>query len=110
MVIVPLIAASIITGIAGIGGAKGLGRLGGKTLLFYMSTSLFAILVGLVLVNLIQPGIVDGEPIKNILAVSDAQVQATQARVGSHGAGSIVDVLLSMVPVNIIKAIPICKT
>ena len=104
MVIVPLIAASIITGIAGIGGAKGLGRLGGKTLLFYMSTSLFAILVGLVLVNLIQPGIVDGEPIKNILAVSDAQVQATQARVGSHGAGSIVDVLLSMVPVNIIKA------
>ena len=104
MVIVPLIAASIITGIAGIGGAKGLGRLGGKTILFYMSTSLLAILVGLVLVNLIQPGLVNGEPIKNILSVSEAQVQATQAKVGSQGVGSIVDVLLSMVPVNIVKA------
>ena len=51
MVIVPLIASSIITGIAGIGGSKGLGRLGGKTILFYMSTSLLAILIGLVLVN-----------------------------------------------------------
>ncbi|MEJ2362389.1 MAG: dicarboxylate/amino acid:cation symporter [Gammaproteobacteria bacterium] len=104
MVIVPLIASSIITGIAGIGGAKGLGRLGGKTILFYMSTSLLAILVGLILVNLIQPGIVGGEPIRNILSVTDAQIQATQSRVGSHGAGSIVGVLLSMLPVNIVKA------
>jgi proton glutamate symport protein len=104
MVIVPLIAASIITGIAGIGGTKGLGRLGGKTILFYMCTSLFAILVGLVLVNLIKPGIVDGEPIKNILAVTNAQIQATQAKVGHEGMGSIVGVLLSMLPPNIIKA------
>ena len=104
MVIVPLIVSSIITGIASIGGSKGLGRLGGKTILFYMTTSLFAILVGLVLVNLLKPGIVDGIPIKNILAVSDAQVQAAQAKVGSHGASSVVDVLLSMLPVNIIKS------
>jgi proton glutamate symport protein len=104
MVIVPLIASSIITGIAGIGGSKGLGRLGGKTILFYLSTSLFAILIGLVLVNLIQPGVVNGEPIKNILSVTDAQVQAAQAKVGSQGASSIVDVILSMLPVNIIKA------
>lgn len=104
MVIVPLIAASIISGIAGIGGAKGLGKLGGKTILYYLTTSLFAILIGLVLVNLIQPGVVDGKPIKEILAVTDAQVHATQARVGGHGAGSIVDVLLSMLPVNIVKA------
>lgn len=104
MVIVPLIASSIITGIAGIGGARGLGRLGGKTILYYLTTSLLAILVGLVLVNLIQPGVVDGEPIKNILAVTDAQIHATQSRVGSHGAGSIAGVLLSMLPVNIVKA------
>jgi len=104
MVIVPLIAASIISGIAGIGGAKGLGRLGGKTILYYLTTSLLAILVGLFLVNLFQPGIVDGKAIKDILTVSDAQVQATQARVGSHGVSSIVDVLLSMLPVNIVSA------
>lgn len=104
MVIVPLIAASIISGIAGIGGARGLGKLGGKTILYYLTTSLFAILIGLVLVNLIQPGVVDGKPIKEILAVTDAQVHATQARVAGHGAGSIADVLLSMLPVNIVKA------
>jgi proton glutamate symport protein len=104
MVIVPLIASSIITGIAGIGGSKGLGRLGGKTILFYMSTSLLAILIGLVLVNLIKPGVVDGQPIQNILSVTDAQVQAAQAKVGSQDASSIVDVILSMLPVNIIKA------
>lgn len=104
MVIVPLIVSSIITGIAGIGGSKGLGRLGGKTILFYMSTSLLAILIGLVLVNLIKPGVVDGQPIQNILSVTDAQVQAAQAKVGNQGASSIVDVLFSMLPVNIIKA------
>lgn len=104
MVIVPLIVSSIITGVASIGGRKGLGRLGGKTILFYMTTSLFAILIGLLVVNLIKPGIVDGEPIKNILAVSDTQVQATRAKVGLQGAGSIVDVILSMLPVNVFKA------
>lgn len=104
MIIVPLIAASIITGIAGIGGTHGLGRLGGKTLLYYMTTSLLAILVGLVLVNTITPGIVDGEPIKDILPVSEAQVAEAQAKVGGKDAGTIADVFLSMIPVNIVKA------
>jgi len=104
MVIVPLIVSSIITGIAGIGGGKGLGRLGGKTILFYLSTSLFAILIGLVMVNLIHPGVVNGEPIKNIFPVSPDQIAQTQAKVGGHGAGSIIDVILGMLPVNIIKA------
>jgi proton glutamate symport protein len=104
MVIVPLIVSSIITGIAGIGGTHGLGRLGGKTILYYASTSLFAILIGLLLVNLIHPGVVDGEPIQNILSVSDTQVQEARAKVGDKDAGSVVDVILNMVPVNIIKA------
>ena len=71
MVIVPLIVASIITGIAGIGGAHGLGRMGVKTILYYLTTRLLAILVGLILVNTIAPGIVDGEPIKDLLTVSE---------------------------------------
>lgn len=104
MIIVPLIAASIISGIAGIGGTHGLGRLGGKTVLYYMTTSLFAILVGLVLVNFITPGIVDGEPIKDILPVSETQVEAAKAKVGGKDAGTIADVFLSMIPVNIVSA------
>jgi len=104
MVIVPLIVSSIITGIAGIGGGRGLGRLGGKTILFYLSTSLLAILVGLLMVNLIHPGVVNGEPIKNILPVTPDQISQTQARVGGHDAGSILDVILGMLPVNIFRA------
>ena len=56
MLIVPLILSSIICGIANIGTNGGLGRLGGKTIAYYLSTSLLSILIGLVFVNLISPG------------------------------------------------------
>ncbi|VAW92381.1 Proton/glutamate symporter @ Sodium/glutamate symporter [hydrothermal vent metagenome] len=104
MVIVPLIAASIITGIAGIGGSSGLGRMGGKTILYYMTTSLFAILVGLAVVNLIEPGIVDGEPIRDIIKVSDEQIEKAQSKVEGKEGGSIADIFLRMVPPNIVTA------
>lgn len=104
MVIVPLIVASIITGIAGIGGAQGLGRMGAKTIAYYITTSLLAILVGLVLVNVLTPGIVDGEPIKDLLTVSAEQISETQEKVAGKDVSSIADVFLRMVPVNIVQA------
>ncbi len=57
MVIVPLILSSIISGVANIGGAEDFGRLGAKTLGYYVLTSLLAILTGLIMVNLIRPGV-----------------------------------------------------
>ncbi len=104
MVIVPLIASSIITGIAGIGGSHGLGRMGGKTILYYMTTSLFAIMVGLVVVNMVEPGIVDGEPIRDIIKVSDEQIEMAKAKVDGKEAGSVADIFLRMVPPNIVTA------
>ncbi|NCD41149.1 MAG: dicarboxylate/amino acid:cation symporter [Bacteroidia bacterium] len=56
MVIIPLILSSIISGITNIGSAGNLGRIGLKTLLYYLSTSLLAIITGLILVNLLHPG------------------------------------------------------
>ena len=56
MVIVPLIFTSIVTGVSGIGGGKSLGRIGTKTFLYYLTTSLFAIIIGPTLTNLVQPG------------------------------------------------------
>ena len=47
MVIIPLIFTSIITGVSGIGAGKSLGRIGMKTFLYYLTTSLCAILIGL---------------------------------------------------------------
>ncbi len=57
MIIVPLVFSTIVSGVAGIGNADNLGRLGLKTMAFYLITSLIAILTGLALVNLIQPGV-----------------------------------------------------
>lgn len=56
MVTVPLVAASIITGIARIGSETNFGRLGAKTFSFYLGTSLLSILIGLLFVNLLAPG------------------------------------------------------
>lgn len=57
MVIIPLIVSSIITGVAGIGSSAGIGRIGLKTIFFYFTTTLIAILVGLILVNTLKPGL-----------------------------------------------------
>ncbi len=56
MVIVPLVFSSIISGVSSIGTAENLGRLGLKTMSFYMITSLLAILTGLAIVNIVEPG------------------------------------------------------
>lgn len=103
MLIVPLILSSIITGVAGAGDSGAVGRLGGKTLLYYLCTSLFAILVGLLLVNLISPGIVDGRPAGEILALSGDEADIA-ARVEGRGTGEVVDIFLRMVPTNIVAA------
>ncbi|MFZ0389159.1 MAG: dicarboxylate/amino acid:cation symporter [Calditrichia bacterium] len=57
MIIVPLILSSIISGVTSIGSAESFGRLSLKTVTYYITTSLFAIITGLILVNLIQPGV-----------------------------------------------------
>jgi len=103
MIIVPLITSSIIIGVAGIGSGGNLGALGGKTLLFYASTTLAAIIVGLLVINAIGPGFVDGEPARDLLAL-DQPIDDIAARVEGRGAGDVAEVFLRMVPPNIVKA------
>ena len=103
MIIVPLILSSIIIGVAGIGSGGNLGRLGGRTLLFYAATTLAAILVGLILVNIIRPGFVDGEPAGHMLALDDAGAEIAE-RVAGKGPGDVAKVFQRMVPANIVLA------
>lgn len=56
LIAVPLVLVSIITGVANIGDPSSLGRMGGKTLLAYLLTTLFAVGLGLLMVNTIKPG------------------------------------------------------
>ena len=57
MIIIPLIFTSIISGIANVGSGDNLGRLGFKTIAYYLSTSTAALFTGLVIVNLFKPGV-----------------------------------------------------
>jgi Na+/H+-dicarboxylate symporter len=56
LIAVPLVMFSIITGVAGMGDPSKLGRIGGKTLLMYLVTTVFSISMGLILVNTFNPG------------------------------------------------------
>ncbi len=104
MIIVPLIVSSLIVGVAAAGGTQGLGRLAGKTVFYYMVTSLLAILVGLILVNLLTPGIVHGVSVKELVGATASQVQELHSKLGGRDASSLIDVLLSLFPPNIIAA------
>jgi len=57
MIIIPLILASMVAGIVSLGDVRRLGRIGLKTFVYYMATTLLAVGVGLVLVNLMRPGV-----------------------------------------------------
>lgn len=103
MLIVPLIASSIALGVAGLGNTDSLGSMGLKTALFYVITTLTAILTGLIIVNLVQPGIVGGQPAGELLALA-ATPEDLQARLAGRGLGEIPQILLRAVPQNIVAA------
>jgi Na+/H+-dicarboxylate symporter len=56
MVIAPLVFATVVSGIAGMGDAKAVGRIGGKALAWFITASLVSLLVGMLFANLLQPG------------------------------------------------------
>lgn len=93
MIIVPLILAAVISGVAALGDVRKLGRLGGITLVYFSATTGTAVLIGLVLVNIMQPGVGlplhDGDIPERVLGKEDT---------------GIGDILLSMVSPNLIAA------
>lgn len=103
MLIVPLIFSSIICGIANMGDLGGLGRLGSKTITYYLSTSVIAILIGLLLVNIVEPGIIDGEPVRDRVGLT-ADISDIADKVEGKGAGDLTGIFLRMVPTNIVAA------
>jgi len=92
MLIVPLIVASIISGVSALGDVRKLGRLGGMTVGYYVMTTFVAVSIGLLMANLWQPGV--GVPIGSGL-------QTPHPKVGDIG---IADLILSFVHPNIVDA------
>lgn len=91
MIIIPLVISSIISGVTNIGNAESLGRLGLKTIVYYLSTSTLAILTGLLLVNLFKPG-------------AGAELNFTQEAELSLVEHSFKDTLIHIIPDNIFSS------
>ncbi|MDD3610073.1 MAG: dicarboxylate/amino acid:cation symporter [Halothiobacillaceae bacterium] len=103
MVIVPLVASSVIVGMAGIGGGQ-LGRLGGRVLGYYALTTLLAVLTALVVVNLWQPGHdANGRPLQETLTLPALSGDWGE-RVQAHDVGDFADIFSRMIPSNVVAA------
>ena len=92
MVIIPLVFSSITSGVTSMGNGKNLGRLGLKTMVYYLTTSALAILTGLAVVNAVKPGVgVDlgfSKPVEGL----------------AEQAGSVKDIFYRLIPENIINS------
>jgi proton glutamate symport protein len=104
MVIVPLVFASLLVGVASLGDVRKLGRLGGKTLGLYMLTTAVAVTIGLVVAHLFQPG----------SFIAEADRAALLAQFGSAAEGkteaaamapSAMDNVLAIIPLNPIESL-----
>ena len=93
MIVIPLVAFSIISGVSNMGDIKKLKRVGGKTLAFYAVTTAISGVIGLIVAHIVQPG--KGFAI-DIISKGEIEVKAM---------ASFSDTILNMIPVNPIKAL-----
>ena len=94
MIVIPLVFTSIALGVAGMGNSAALGRIAGKTIAYYIITTAIAATIGLLLVNLIKPGV--GASLN--LSESVSAVGAASGEV------SFIDQIIAIVPSNIFEA------
>ena len=103
MLIIPLLFSALIMGVAEMGDVRSLGRVGWKTLGYTVIASGLAVVLGLGLVNWLQPGAgIDRAAADAMLAQGADRAQAIVGGVGTQAKG--LDLLLGIVPDNVVKA------
>lgn len=102
MLVIPLIVASLISAITSMGQVRSLGRLGARVMLFYAGSSLLAITTGILLVNLIEPGLhADLDLVTRTSVGGELGLETT----GAQSIGAILWAQLThMIPKNPLKA------
>jgi proton glutamate symport protein len=95
MIIAPLLFSTLVVGIAGAGDLRTMGRIGAKTMLWFYLATTVALVIGLVMVNLFQPGIGVALP-----AGADTSGLAAMAQQQQSGW----DIILHMVPTSVVDA------
>lgn len=100
MIVVPIVVATIIVGVAGIGDSKKLGRIGVKTILYFEIITTVAIIVGITFANVFHPGSgID----QSTLTQTDISQYAAATKEIAHS-NHFVDTILSLVPTNVFAA------
>lgn len=104
MLVVPLIVSAVISAIAKLGGEQALGRLGLKTLIYYTATTMIAVVIGLTVSNILQPGKVSPEVSEAMIAAAKTSSSEVAEKIGERGASDIWGILQRMIPTNIFDA------
>ncbi len=99
MIVIPIIVSTLIIGVAGTGDIKQLGKLGGKTLIYFEIVTSIAIIVGLLVANIFQPGV--GVDMSTLSKGNINQYVQTTEEVQHHGP---MDIFVSIVPSNIVQS------
>jgi len=99
MVIIPLIFASLLVGVASLGDLKKLGRVGGKTIAFFLIYYVFAVALGLFLANTLKPGSNIPESVQTRLKAEYGEAAGDQARRAEKQPG-LGEVLVNIIPDN----------
>jgi Na+/H+-dicarboxylate symporter len=103
MIVVPLVVASLILGTASLGDLRKLGRIGGKTVGFYIATTAVAVTLGLLLSNVVRPGSRIAADTRDDL-VSQYGTAAQDAVTLAAEKPTVVETLVNMVPRNVVEA------
>ncbi|SCH92083.1 MULTISPECIES: dicarboxylate/amino acid:cation symporter [unclassified Romboutsia] len=93
MMVVPLVFVSLVCGTSSMGDVKRLGRIGGKTMLFYLGTTAIAIIISLVLGSLLKPGI----------GLDMSSMVTGEVTIGESK--SLVEIILNIIPTNPIASL-----
>ncbi|WP_434024209.1 cation:dicarboxylate symporter family transporter [Neobacillus mesonae] len=99
MIVVPIIISTLIIGVAGTGDIKQLGKLGGKTLIYFEIVTTIAIVVGLMAANIFKPG--EGVDMSSLAKGNIDQYVQTTEQVQHNG---MMDIIVGIVPKNVIEA------
>ena len=99
MVVIPLIFASLLVGVASLGDLRKLGRIGGKTFAFYIAYYVTAVALGLILANTLKPGENLPESVQAELKATYSDTAGTQALRMDERPG-IIDIFVNIIPDN----------
>lgn len=104
MIVVPIVFTSLALGVAGLGSGRNLGRIGAKTIAWFVLTTAFAAVLGIALVGWFRPGdAVTPEMRDTLLAQSRAEA-TTKIGLADASGGFSINMLLAIVPKNPVKA------